>query len=318
MTLDPISLTPVPPSAGQEAVPLQPVLQEPSELLPPELPLLTAVGQHPEEPPAEIPHLGHAILFFVLTVPLLFLGETLSAYIVQQLHLFPGKSYRDLLVQMTGDARLAIPAQVLTYALVLLAAAIIFPLLWQKSFAQGIQWNVQVARSRFVPLLALGLGIGFGITLLGNYLPMPKDPPIMRDMMGSPLGAWMMLFFGVTFAPITEELAFRGFLLPGLIHTMRWLMQREILSQEALSWATIPISVVLTTIPFALLHSAQVSQAWAPLLLIGIVSIALCIIRLRLQSVAASAVVHAAYNFTLFAGLLLQSDGFRHLEKLNS
>ena len=206
----------------------------------------------------------------------------------------------------------------LTYALTALVAMIVFPLLWKQSFAQGIHWNVAVARTKFAGLFALGLGIGIGITMLGNYLPMPKDPPIMRDMMGSPLGAWMMLIFGVTFAPILEELAFRGFLLPGLIHTLRWLMQREILSPEALSWTTIPLSVLLTTIPFALLHSAQVSQAWAPLLLIGIVSIALCVIRLRLDSVAASTVVHSAYNFTLFAGLLLQTDGFRHLERLNN
>lgn len=311
MTLDPISLTPVPPRpAMEEAV-----------LLPPELQKADGDWQSPDSPVApfaEVPHLGHALLFFVLTVPMLFLGEALSAFVVKQLHLFGNKDYHDLFVLMGSDARLAIPAQAVTYALVVMLAAVIFPFFWRRPFAQGIAWNAEIARSKFVMLLALGLGIGFGITLLGNYLPMPKDPPIMRDMMGSPLGAWMMLLFGITFAPITEELAFRGFLLPGLIHTLRWLMQREILSAEALSWATIPLSVVLTTIPFALLHSAQVSRAWAPLFLIGIVSIVLCVVRLRLKSVAASAVVHAAYNFTLFVGLLLQTDGFRHLERLNS
>jgi len=307
MTLDPISLTPIQPQPDkEELVPLQAELQQSDEWL------------SAEPPPAEIPHLGHAVLFFVLTVPLLFAGEALSAFLAKQVHFFANKDYRELFILMGTDARLAIPAQVITYALVVLAAIIIFPLLWRKPFAQSIQWNAGVARSKFVMLLALGLAIGFGITLLGNYLPMPKDPPIMRDMMGSPLGAWMMLLFGISFAPITEELAFRGFLLPGFIHTFRWLMQREILSPEALSWATIPFSVVLTTIPFALLHSAQVSQAWAPLLLIGLVSIALCIVRLQLNSVAASAIVHAAYNFTLFAGLLLQTDGFRHLDKLNN
>jgi membrane protease YdiL (CAAX protease family) len=307
MTLDPISLTPIQPQPEKEDPALtQPIAQDWFQSGPPAV------------EPAEVPHLGHAILFFVLAVPMLFAGEALSAFLVKQLHFFGDKDYRELLVLMTSDARLAIPAQVLTYMLVVLAAVIIFPLLWQRSFVQGIQWNAEAARSKFVMLLALGLGIGFGITLLGNYLPMPKDPPIMRDMMGSPLGAWMMLIFGISFAPVTEELAFRGFLLPGFIHTLRWLMQREILSPEALSWATIPISVLLTTIPFALLHSAQVSQAWAPLLLIGIVSIALCVVRLRLNSVAASAVVHAAYNSTLFVGLLLQTDGFRHLERLNS
>lgn len=326
MTLDPISLTPIPTHPEPMAPEPQHELQSPEYQFQVESSAEPQIEQQAEfqnerptdVPHLDVPHLGHALLFFVLIVPMLFIGEALSAFLAKQLHLFSGKDYRALFMLMGSDARLAIPSQALTYALTALAAAVIFPLLWQQPFAQGIHWNMQVARTKFVWLFALGLGVGVGITMLGEYLPMPKDPPIMRDMMGSPLGAWMMLIFGITFAPILEELAFRGFLLPGFIHALRWLMQREILSQEALSWATIPLSVLLTTIPFALLHSAQVSQAWAPLLLIGIVSITLCVVRLRLNSVAASTVVHSAYNFTLFAGLLLQTDGFRHLERLNS
>ncbi|HTZ90343.1 MAG TPA: CPBP family intramembrane glutamic endopeptidase [Alloacidobacterium sp.] len=304
MTLDPISLTPVP----RDTDPAPPEIQTPEYSYPVEM----------RPPASDLPHLSHAVLFFVLTVPMLIIGEALSLFIAKQSHLFGHKSYQAIFNLMASDARLAIPAQGLTYLLTALAAIVIFPVLWRQPFSQGIHWNLSAARMRFLWLVALGLVLGFGVTLVGNYLPMPKDPPIMQDMMGSQLGAWMMLIFGITCAPLLEELAFRGFLLPGLIHAMRWLMQREILSSEALSWATIPLSVVLTTIPFALLHSTQVSHAWAPLLLIGIVSIVLCAVRLRLKSVAASTVVHAAYNFTLFAGLLLQTDGFRHLERLNT
>jgi membrane protease YdiL (CAAX protease family) len=50
--------------------------------------------------------------------------------------------------------------------------------------------------------------------------------------------------------------------------------------------------------------------------LIGLVSLVLCAVRLRLNSLAASTLVHAAYNFTLFAGMLVATDGFRHLDKL--
>jgi membrane protease YdiL (CAAX protease family) len=304
MTLDPVSLTPVP----QGAEPIPPELQAQEYLYETE----------PRPAASDLPYLSHAVLFFVLALPMLFIGEALSLFLVKQSHLLGNKSYHAIFELMASDARVAIPAQALTYLLTALAAIIIFPILWRLPFSQGIHWNLEVARARFLWLAALGLGLGFGITLLGNYLPMPKDPPIMQDMMGSQLGAWMMLVFGITCAPLLEELAFRGFLLPGLIHAMRWLMRREILSAEALSWATIPISIVLTTVPFALLHATQVSHAWAPILLIGLVSVALCLVRLRMKSVAASTVVHAAYNFTLFAGLLLQTEGFRHLERLNS
>jgi hypothetical protein len=64
------------------------------------------------------------------------------------------------------------------------------------------------------------------------------------------------------------------------------------------------------------MHSPQVSHAWGPLLLIGLVSVVLCVVRLAMNSVMASVLVHAAYNFTLFAGVLYQTSGFRHLERL--
>ena len=34
--------------------------------------------------------------------------------------------------------------------------------------------------------------------------------------------------------------------------------------------------------------------------------------------IAAGVVVHAAYNLTLFAGMLLQTGGFRHLERMTN
>jgi hypothetical protein len=66
------------------------------------------------------------------------------------------------------------------------------------------------------------------------------------------------------------------------------------------------------------MHSPQVSHAWGPLVLIGSVSIVLCVVRLTMNSVAAGVIVHAAYNFTLFAGVLAQTGGFRHLERLTT
>jgi uncharacterized protein len=302
MTLDPISLTPVPPVEPPGT---------PEEYPAPESP------PSPEATAAEVPHLGHAILFFVLCIPMLIVGELLSLFLAVKFHLFGDKNYRAMFDVMSTDARLAIPTQALVYALIGLIAIPVFTVLWQRPFAEGIHWNAQVVRGRFLWLVGLGLGIGFGIIFLQYYLPMPQNPPILEDMMRSPLGAWMMFAFGVTFAPLIEELAFRGFLLPGLIHAFRWLMSHEILSAEAFSWMAVPISALLTTVPFALLHAEQVSHAWGPLLLIGLVSIALCVVRLRMNSLAASTIVHSAYNLTLFFGLLVQTGGFRHLDRLN-
>jgi membrane protease YdiL (CAAX protease family) len=298
MTLDPVSLTPVS-SAGFSA-------EEPTQktLLPDD----------------EIPHLGHAILFFVMCVPLLFAGEGVFLFLAKQVPQLHSKSYRELFSLMSQDARLAIPTQAFVYLLIGFVTMVVFTVLWQRPFFEGIHWNASTAHDRLWGLCGLGVGLGISITFLQAYLPipMPQNPPILQDMVHSSLGAWMMLFFGVSIAPFMEELAFRGFLLPGLVHAFQWLMRQQVLSPQAFSWITLPLSVVLTTVPFALLHAEQVSSAWGPLLLIGLVSIALCAVRLRLRSLAASTVVHAAYNLTLFAGILLQTDGFQHLERLNS
>lgn len=145
---------------------------------------------------------------------------------------------------------------------------------------------------------------------------MPKAPPILKDLTNSTVGAWMLMAFGITLAPLTEELAFRGFLLPSLVNVFRWLERRGSMSEASVRALGIPIAIVLTSIPFAMVHAEQVSGSWGPLLLIGMVSVVLCIVRLATDSVACSFVVHACYNLTLFSGLLVQTDFFRHLDKL--
>jgi hypothetical protein len=52
-------------------------------------------------------------------------------------------------------------------------------------------------------------------------------------------------------------------------------------------------------------------------LVVFLVGVALTIVRARTKSVAASMLVHMAYNGTLSLALFVASSGFRHLEKLN-
>ncbi len=262
------------------------------------------------------PNMGHMLLLLVLSTSLLAAGQFLALLAVQQSHVYGHHTLRGYAELVQDDARWLIPSQLLSYGLVLLAAMPLFRAIWHRTFATGLHWNGMQARRYFGRLLLLGLGCGFGIALLGSWLPMPKDPPIMADLLHSSLGAWMMLVFGVSVAPLFEEMFFRGFLLPAFLNAFRWLSLRGDLSPAAVEWLGVPLSVVFTSLPFALLHSRQVSHAWAPVLLIGIVSLVLCLVRLRLNSLASSTVVHAAYNFTLFAGILVQTGGFRHLDRL--
>jgi hypothetical protein len=217
---------------------------------------------------------------------------------------------------LANDPRFLVTSEAIGYALTVAFAAIVFPIWWQRPFALGIHWNWSSARKRIWWLAALGLAVGFSMSLFGSFLPMPKDPPIVKDIISTTAGAWVMFLFAITGAQLFEEFAFRGFLLPSLINLFRWLGRREVLSPAAANAIGAPLSVVLTTVPFALMHSPQVSAAWGHLLLIGIVSLVLCAVRLSLNSLAASTIVHAAYNFTLFAGIMISTGGFRHLDKL--
>jgi len=268
--------------------------------------------------PRLIPNLGHVILFFVIAVVLLGVGQVLGVFLIVHFHIFAHRSFDSVMQLSEDDARLSIPVQAFSYGLIALVAVPVFSLLWNRPFSEGVHWKGDTAKRKFIALALLGLAAGIGINLFGGFLPMPKEPPIVQGMMKSPLGAWMMLIFGVTVAPLIEELAFRGFLLPGLVNCFRWLARKGSISGDAVRWVGIPVSIFLTSIGFALMHSAQLSHAWGPLLLIGTVSVVLCIVRLTTDSVAAGAVVHSAYNFTLFAAMLVQTSGFRHLEKLGS
>lgn len=275
------------------------------------------------EPPTRprlIPNIGHTILFFLIAIILIVLTE-IGAIVLYQIVIRGPESQAGLdkaMKAIVGNPVFSIPTQGAAYGLLILISIPVFESIWFSGFGEALHWNFARARQYFWRLAAIGLAAGFLIGSLGNFLPMPKNPPILHDMMTSTAGAWLLFLFGVTAAPITEELAFRGFLLPSLINVFRWFERLGISNQTVTRYFGIPVSIILTTIPFALLHAQQVSDAWAPLLLIATVSVILCIVRLVTNSVAAGTVVHSAYNFVLFAGLIFQTSGFQHLHKLAS
>jgi membrane protease YdiL (CAAX protease family) len=322
--LDP-EYPPPDPSQGPGAGPNSaPALQPPSHALEPtELPLYTWPPAHDSlvamqppplpPPPRLLPNLGQTIIFGIIAAFTLITGALttfLSLMAVEHvsLHTFQAR--------MTHSVAWAIAAQAVWYVELWAVAALVFALWWGHSLFKGISWNGVNAGRWFFRLAAVGLATGALITLAGNFVPIPHATPILKDIQASTASAWVLMAFGVTLAPLTEELAFRGFLLPSLINAFRWMQRRRMIGERTVRVLGIPLSIVITSALFAIVHSAQVSHAWGPVLLIGLVSVVLCIVRLRTSSVAAGVVVHASYNFLLFSALLYQTDWFRHLSKL--
>ncbi|HEX3662592.1 MAG TPA: CPBP family intramembrane glutamic endopeptidase [Acidobacteriaceae bacterium] len=303
---EPESLSPEPPAAPADGAGY---LWHPIE--PPPSPVEAAL---PPPPPRLIPNFGHCLVFFALLVPS-FIGGWLLTFAVLRVALHPAAT-QAVILRVGHEVRYAITAQAVAYGIQWALAALVFSLWWGRSLARGVHWNIAAAGRFLLRLALLGVATGLVITLAGNFLPMPKAPPILKDLTNSTVGAWMLMAFGITLAPLTEELAFRGFLLPSLVNVFRWLARRGAMSESSARTVGIPVAILLTSIPFAMVHAQQVSGSWGPLLLIGMVSVILCVIRLLTDSVAAGVVVHACYNLTLFTGLLVQTDGFRHLDKL--
>jgi uncharacterized protein len=270
----------------------------------------------PPKPARLIPNIGHVLVFILLLIPSLIGGYLVALFTIYATH--PHERLVVLMQEIGRNVMYAISMQAAIYVVLWGLAVLVFSLWWDRSFSEGVHWNFSTATHWFLLLAGLGVITGLAITIAGNFLPMPKAPPILEDLTKSASGAWTLMAFGVTLAPLTEELAFRGFLLPSLVNIFRWLQRRGTISESAVRFVGIPLSIVLTSIPFAMMHAQQVSDSWGPVLLIGCVSMLLCVIRLTTDSVAAGVVVHAFYNLTLFSGLLYQTDWFRHLDKLKT
>ncbi len=243
--------------------------------------------------------------------------------------------------QLLREPRLLIPSMAAGY---LIAGAIlwaIFTFVWRQPFGQGLHWNFSVVRRRWVRLLIGGVALSLVVQLLSNYLPVPKSLPI-DDFFRTPGDVWLVALFGTFLAPLFEELAFRGFLLPSLASAWDWLRgqrHRQLLLPISIPvstddsyvspittryrcrdphWSVVAlvVSCALTSVAFALVHADQLAHAWAPLAVLFCVSLVLCGVRLWTQSLAASTLIHATYNGTIFTILFIGTGGFRHLDKI--
>ena len=336
MPIDPSSL---PPAASPEEAayrPEQPPYAVPApDVLQPSSP---APYAGPTQHRGPTPHLGHTLLFFlIVTVTGFAVG-----LIVALLFLHLGSRLHESQQQMETDPLLVIPVEAAVYAVAAGISFLVFPLFWRRSFGQGAHWRGFVARQRWWILAGIGVATSVTVQFLSNFLPIPKELPIDKFFTHR-LGVWLIAVFGVTVAPAFEELAFRGFLLPSLASAWDWVVDRArvappsppvqtagwqpeavyvapppepMLSDPHWSLPALVFSTIITSIGFAMLHGAQLAHSFAPLAVLFGVSVVLCVTRLRFHSLAASTVVHAMYNATIFVMLFIGTDGFRHLDKL--
>jgi membrane protease YdiL (CAAX protease family) len=227
------------------------------------------------------------LLIALLTLGTMFIVELLTVIMAKAL-VYPHSSFGDV-AQNPG---LAILGEFLAYLAVAAYMIMLVQGKYHEPFWQAIRWNWP----RNVALMLLLGMFTVSLDLLSRYLPMPKTTPF-DQFFARPGDAYLMVVFAITFGPLMEELFFRGFLYPVLAR-----------------WTGETVAVVLTALPFGLIHYVQY-KSWAAVLVIGLVGVVLTTVRAVTKSVAASFLVHVGYNGTLMVLAALATDGFRHMEK---
>lgn len=300
------------PAPDRALQPVEQASEEPAELF-------QSWSQPEAASPTRIPHLGHLCMLMTLGV----FGVVCAAVLIQvalHFHLF-GVATSD---QAKSEIHYLLGSQAILYSSTLALGLFVFPLFWNKSFFAGIQWRGATALHLRWRLIATALGCFALAGLDATLLPGPSNAPI-DEIFRSPGAAWLMFGFGVTLAPLCEEIFFRGFLLPSLATAWDWAIERStgkparpLDANGHPQWSLFAIIVasVVTSLLFALMHAEQTGKSIGPFLLLITISLVLCAVRIKTRSLAASTMVHACYNFVLFFSMLVGTGGFRHLENM--
>jgi uncharacterized protein len=225
-----------------------------------------------------------AITIFVFTLIALFVVRSLPEY--------RNASFAEL----ATNAKVIIGAQAAAYPIVLLFIFLVVRTKVDEPFGQAMQWNWPGFTAP--AFIACGVILALVVDGLARFLPIPKSLP-MDTFFHDATSAYMMAAFGITLAPLLEEVFFRGLLFP-LVRRLYGVV----------------VGVLLTALAFAAIHGAQLGYAWAPVLSIFVVGVVFTVVRWRTNSVAASFLMHCGYNLALFAALWIASDHYRHLEKV--
>ena len=158
---------------------------------------------------------------------------------------------------------------------------------------ESIRWNWPHHPKAY---LLAGSALEFCLLPLAYLLPMPKNVPI-DEFFRTARDAYILSLFGILFAPLFEEILFRGFFYPVLARRFR------------------APSVFFTSLAFASIHASQLKYSWGPVLVIFMVGVALTTVRALKKSVAATVLMHMAYNATIFLVTYIATDRFQHMER---
>ena len=239
----------------------------------------------PDSPAPEVPeslsypfwNYEDLALFFGMGLPCLVLSVAVMEGVTWAVGVRPGKAVYFLLAQFLG------------YALWFASLVLLLRVRYDAPFWPSLAWTMP--RHGLWQWIVVGPVLAFAVSWMGHALRTPDIEMPFKELMSDRWSIVLMGLFGVTIGPLCEELAFRGFLMPLLIR----------------SWGVWP-GILITALPFALLHGPQYSWSWQHIALLVLASVAFGGVRHITGSTAAAAMTHATYNLTFFSAMVMQGN----------
>ena len=181
--------------------------------------------------------------------------------------------------------------QSLGYLAIFALLAAILRLAYDAPFWSSLGWVRSSLPSGLA--VALGVSLAFAVGALGNLLKVPDDiDSPMKKLLSSPNGAVFLAIFGITVAPLAEELLFRGFLQPLMVRSLG-----------------VVAGIGLTSLLFGALHLEEHDRVWQYGALISVAGLAFGVLRHISGSTRTSIITHVTYNSTLFFGFFMARRG---------
>jgi hypothetical protein len=180
---------------------------------------------------------------------------------------------------------LALPTQFLAYLLVYVSFWVVFRLKYDRGVFDSLGW-----RKTNYSLVAAGVGgivLAIGISIIAQLIHTPQVDTAFDELIKTPLSMALLAITAVFFAPLFEEMMFRGFLQPLLSRTLG-----------------VAAGIALTAILFGGLHASEYQGAWQYVAAITLVGIALGIVRAKTKSIIPGTVMHGCFNAVSVVGLI--------------
>ena len=187
-----------------------------------------------------------------------------------------------------GKPFLALIAQLIWYLMIFVALHLLLKIRYRAPFWRSLGWRFPF-RGAVLALVA-GPVLVFALGLIGFLIRTPVLNPPFEQMMGNRPTIMLFALFVVVLGPLSEELVFRGFLLPLLARPLG-----------------VAGSILTTGFIFGAMHAYEYEWSWRHSLLISLAGVAFGWARYVAGSTAASTFMHATFNLTQFVALLAQA-----------